>query len=147
MDGWRCYFSRGGESSRFSSLYFTTLLLSIYFLLTSLYRWTLNTLQVCENSTFLVPLHFMLSATQDNKQLIYLVRVFCFVLFYFFDRLCVFFFFFLNKRQIFVQLFLSDNLWLEHHFYTLLYANHNRYPTNISFYTDIQSKRDHKNLI
>ena len=37
---------------------------------------------VCDNSTFLVPLHFMLSATQDNKQIIYLMRVFCFVLFF-----------------------------------------------------------------
>ena len=41
---------------------------------------------VCDNSTFLVPLHFMLSATQDNKQIIYLMRVFCFIFFYFFDR-------------------------------------------------------------
>ena len=34
---------------------------------------------VCDNSTFLAPLHFMLSATQDNKQIIYLMCV----LFYF----------------------------------------------------------------
>ena len=38
---------------------------------------------VCDNSTFLVPLHFMLSATQDNKQIIYLMRVFCFIFFIF----------------------------------------------------------------
>ena len=36
---------------------------------------------VCDNSTFLVPLHFMLSATQDNKQIIYLMCVFYFFIF------------------------------------------------------------------
>ena len=36
-------------------------------------------ISLVHNSTFLVPLHFMLSATQDNKQIIYLMCV----LFYF----------------------------------------------------------------
>ena len=81
----------------FSSLYFTTLLLSIY-----------------------------------------LMCVFYFILFI--DN--VFFLFISWTRDKYLyNFFLSDNLWLEHHFYIFYYTpiTYNRYPTNISFYTDIQS--------
>ena len=64
---------------------------------------------VCNYSTFLGALHLMLSAIQGNKQIIYLMCVLYF-LFHFLTDNVFFYFYFLNKRQIFVQPFLSDNL-------------------------------------
>ena len=108
----------------FSSLNFTTLLLSIYSLLLLLFFFF-------------------------EKQLsIYLMCVFYFILLFFIDNV---FFLFISwtRGKYLYNFFLSDNLWLEHHFYIFYYTpiTYNKYPTNISFYTDIQSERDHKNLI
>ena len=75
---------------------------------------------VCDNSTFLVPLHLMLSATQDNKQIIYLMCVFYFFIFLI-DN--VFFHFISWTRDKYLyNFFFSDNLLLEHHFYTFYYT-------------------------
>ena len=109
----------------FSSLNFTTLLLSIYLL-------------------FIIIIIFWETA-------FYLFDVcvlFYFTFFFYIDNV---FFLFISwtRGKYLYHFFLSDNLWLEHHFYIFYYTpvTYNRYPTNISFYTGIQSERDHKNLI
>ena len=85
-----------------------------------------------------------------EKQLsIYLMFVFYFILPFFFIDNVFFLFISWTRGKYLYNFFLSDNLWLEHHFYIFYYTptTYNIYPTNISFYTDIQSERDHKNLI
>ena len=128
MDGWRCYFCRGlrPQDILISEFHNSLCFLFIYYLL----------------------LLLLLLLFWETALYLFDVCVLFYFTFFFIGNVFFLFISWTRSRYLY-NFFLSDNLWLEHHFYIFYYTpiTYNRNPTNISFYTDIQSERDHKNLI